>query len=279
MLRVAAVQLEPEFGSKSANLRKIEARVAEAAGQGARLIVLPELANTGYVFESREEAFSLAEEVPGGPACVALSAAASEFGVHIVVGLNERAGDQLFNTSAVIGPSGFVGKFRKVHLWGDENLVFEPGDLGFPLFHTPIGRIGTFICYDGWFPESYRTCAIAGADIICIPTNWVPIHGQDEARQAMATVLCMAAAHSNSVVVVAADRIGTERGQPFIGQSVIVSHTGWPLAGPASVEREEILYADVDLAAARRDRAWNEFNNPLRDRRPEAYESSFQLGR
>jgi len=271
MLKVASVQLEPDFGNTPANLDKITAHVTHAAEGGARLIVLPELATTGYVFESREEAFTLAELVPGGSAALILAGLSEELGVHIVIGIAERSGDRLFNTSAVFGPSGLVGKFRKVHLWGDENLIFEPGDLGFPVFHTPIGRIATFICYDGWFPESYRTCVIAGADIICIPTNWVPIPGQDENRQAMATVLCMASAHSNSVVVVAADRIGTERGQSFIGQSVIVGHTGWPLAGPASADREEILYAEVDLAAARRDRAWNAFNNPLRDRRPEAY--------
>jgi predicted amidohydrolase len=87
----------------------------------------------------------------------------------------------------------------------------------------------------------------------------------------MATILCMGSAHSNSVVVVAADRIGTERGQLFIGQSVIISHTGWPIAGPGSADAEEILYAEVDLAAARRARSWNAFNDPLRDRRPDAY--------
>jgi predicted amidohydrolase len=272
MLRVASVQIEPKIGETEANLSKIASRVAEAAAGGAALAVLPELANTGYVFESRDEAFALAEAVPGGHSASVLASLATEFRMHLVIGLTERDGDKLFNTSAVFGPDGYVGKFRKVHLWGDENLVFEPGDLGFPIFHTPVGRIGTFICYDGWFPESYRSCALGGADIICIPTNWVPIPGQDPRREAMATVLCMAAAHSNSVVVVAADRVGVERGQPFIGQSVIVSHTGWPLAGPASFDREEILFADVDLSAARRDRTWNEFNNPLRDRRPETYE-------
>ena len=149
-----------------------------------------------------------------------------------MIGVAERSGSALFNTAVAIGPDGVLGTFRKVHLWGDENLIFEPGDLGFPVFHTPIGRIAMFVCYDGWFPESYRTCVLAGADLICIPTNWVPIPGQDPNREAMATVLCMASAHTNSVVVVAADRIGAERGQPFIGQSVIVNHTGWPLAGP-----------------------------------------------
>ena len=272
MLRLASIQIEPLIGYKQANLSKIAARVAEAATGGAALAVLPELANTGYVFESREETFALAESIPEGESAQALVSLAAEFGMHLVIGLTERDGDRLFNASALFGPKGYIGKFRKVHLWGDENLVFEPGDLGFPIFHTPHGRIGTFICYDGWFPESYRSLALGGADIICIPTNWVPIPGQDARREAMATVLCMAAAHSNSVVVVAADRVGIERGQPFIGQSVIVSHTGWPLAGPAAFDREEILFADVDLSAVRRDRNWNDFNNPLRDRRPQAYE-------
>ncbi len=139
------------------------------------------------------------------------------------------------------------------------------------MFRTPIGRIGTFICYDGWFPESYRLCALQGADIVCIPTNWVPIPGQPENREAMANILCMAAAHSNSMFVAAADRIGVERGQPFLGQSLIVSYTGWPIGGPASPDREEIIYADANLADARRKRNWNEYNQVLRDRRIDVY--------
>ncbi len=271
MLRVAAIQLQPEFGNITANLERMRSAIEEAHAEGAQLAVLPELANTGYTFESREEALALAEPAYDGPTCARLGALGAQFGMHIVAGITELADDRLYNTSVVIGPDGFIGRFRKVHLWGDENLVFEPGDLGFPVFHTAVGRIATFICYDGWFPESYRACALGGADIVCIPTNWVPIPGQIEDAPAMATILCQAAAHSNSVAVIAADRVGTERGQPFIGQSIIVSHTGWPLAGPASSNSEEILYADLDLAAVRRDRSWNAFNNPLRDRRPDAY--------
>jgi predicted amidohydrolase len=172
----------------------------------------------------------------------------------------------------VIGPHGHVGTFRKVHLWNEENLFFEPGNLGFPVFKTPVGRIGTFICYDGWFPESYRLCALQGADIVCIPTNWVPIPGQDKDREAMPNILVMAAAHSNSVFVAAADRVGTERGQPFVGQSLIASYTGWPIAGPASADNEEIIYADANLADARRKRNWNEYNQVLRDRRSDVYD-------
>ena len=161
--------------------------------------------------------------------------------LHLVAGICERAGAGLYNSAVVIGPDGFIGTFRKVHLWNEEKLYFEPGDLGFPVFHTPIGRIGVAICYDGWFPETYRLCALQGADIVCVPTNWVPIPGQAEGRQAMANILAMAAAHSNSMFIACADRVGTERGQPFEGQSLIVSYTGWPVAGPASRDSEEIF--------------------------------------
>jgi N-carbamoylputrescine amidase len=271
-VKIACIQMEPVVGKVEQNARRTLELIGEAAAQGARLIVLPELANSGYVFESREEAFALAEEVPQGPTCAAWMEIARRRGLHIVAGINERDGPALYNAAVVIGPSGHVGTFRKVHLWNAENLFFEPGNLGFPVFRTPLGRIGTFICYDGWFPESFRLCALQGADIVCIPTNWVPIPGQDDKREAMANILCMAAAHANSIFVAAADRVGVERGQPFIGQSIIVSYTGWPIGGPASPEREEIIYAQANLADARRRRTWNEYNQVLRDRRIDVYD-------
>ena len=270
-VRIACVQMEPIVGEKDRNVRRSIEMIEEAAGKGATLVVLPELCNSGYVFDTREEAFALSEEIPAGPTCQAWAGVASKHGLHIVAGIDERDGDALYNSSVVIGPHGYVGTFRKVHLWNKENLFFEPGNLGFPVFKTPIGRIGTFICYDGWFPESYRLCALQGADIVCVPTNWVPIPGQDEDREAMANILAMASAHSNSLFVAAANRIGTERQQPFIGQSIIVSYTGWPVGGPASPDKEEIIYADVNLSDARRKRNWNEYNQVLRDRRTDLY--------
>ena len=275
-MRIACAQLKPTIGDVHVNVEDASDAIADAAREGASLVVLPELATTGYVFESREEALALGEKVPDGPASARFLSLARDLNIYVVIGMTERDGERLFNTSAVFGPTEFVGRFRKVHLWDRENLVFEPGDLGFPVFDTPIGRIATFICYDGWFPESYRACVLAGADLVCIPTNWVPIPGQDPTEPAMATYLCMASAHVNGVVVAAADRVGVERGQEFIGQSVIVNYTGWPLAGPASREKTEMLFADVDVEAARRARTWNAFNNPVRDRRPESYGSMEQ---
>lgn len=268
---VACVQMEPKVGHVADNVAHSVGLIEKAAEAGAKLIVLPELANSGYVFASREEAFALAESIPDGPTCKAWAEVCARRGVWLVAGIAERAGEVLFNSAVLIGPEGHIGTFRKVHLWNEENLFFEPGDLGFPVFRTPLGRIGMLICYDGWFPEAWRLCALQGADIVCVPTNWVPIPGQDPKREAMANILVMAAAHSNSIFVAAADRVGTERGQPFIGQSLIASYTGWPVAGPASATAEETLLAEVNLADARRKRNWNEYNQPLRDRRGDVY--------
>lgn len=271
VVTIACVQMEPIVGEKEKNVARSLAMIEQAAASGANLVVMPELCNSGYVFESRPEAFELAEEVPAGPTSTAWITAATRRRLHIVAGVAERAGGVLYNSAVVIGPDGYLGTFRKVHLWNEENLFFEPGNLGFPVFKTAVGRIGAFICYDGWFPESYRLCALQGADIVCIPTNWVPIPGQADGREAMANILVMAGAHSNSVFVAAADRVGVERGQPFVGQSIIVSYTGWPIGGPASPAREEIIYAHCNLADARRKRNWNEYNQVLRDRRTDVY--------
>ncbi len=271
-VRIACIQMQPAIGKVEDNVAHSIGLIKRAVELGAKLVVLPELSNTGYMFQSREEAFALSEPIPNGPTVKAWSEIAAKHRLHLVAGICERDGNRLFNSAVLIGPSGYIGTFRKVHLWNEENLYFEPGDLGFPVFHTAIGRIGMAICYDGWFPETYRLAALQGADIVCVPTNWVPIPGQAEGREAMANILAMAAAHSNSIYIACADRVGTERGQLFEGQSLIVGHTGWPVAGPASRDKEEILTADVALGEARRARNWNAFNQVLRDRRSDLYD-------
>jgi predicted amidohydrolase len=277
-LTIACIQMEPRVGDMEGNIARSVAQIDRAAAEGAGLVVLPELTNSGYVFADRAEAFALAEELPGGPAMRAWSERAARHGIHIAAGIAERDGPRLYNSSVLIGPEGHVGTFRKVHLWNEENLWFEPGDYGFPVFHTPIGRIAMAICYDIWFPEAFRLAALQGADIVCVPTNWVPIPGQIEGEKAMATILAMAAAHSNSICIACANRTGTERGQPFEGQSLIVSHTGWPVAGPASRDGDEIVIAEIDPGAARRARNWNDFNQILRDRRTDVYDEMLGSG-
>lgn len=271
MVRVACLQFEPRIGETAVNVARSLELIEAAARDGADLVVLPELCNTGYMFHDRAQAHALAEPIPGGPSVDAWQKAAAEHDLYLCAGISERSNGRLYNSAVLLGPDGYIGTYRKAHLWNAENLYFEPGDLAFPVFHTPLGRLGMLICYDCWFPEAWRLLALQGADIVCVPTNWVPIPGQDPGREAMANILCMAAAHSNSVFVAAADRIGEEAGQAFIGQSLVVGYTGWPVAGPASRDREEIIQADCNLSDSRRRRNWNDFNQVLRDRRSDVY--------
>lgn len=275
---IACIQMEPHVGATRDNVTRSIQHIETAAKNGASLVILPELANTGYVFADRDEVFSLAEELPDGATARCLAETAQRLGIYIVAGVAERAGERLYNSAIFTGPSGHIGVYRKLHLWNNERLFFEPGDVGVPVFNTPIGRIAIAICYDGWFPETYRLAAMQGADIVCVPTNWVPMSSQPDDRPAMATTLTMAAAHSNGMAIACANRIGTERGQPFIGQSVIVGGDGWPIAGPASADREEILYAPIDLKRTRASRALNGFNHVLSDRRADVYDPMLGSG-
>ena len=275
---IACIQMEPRVGAKRDNVARSIRHIESAAKNGASLVVLPELANSGYVFADRDEAFSLAEELPNGETTRIFTEAAQRLGIHIVAGIAERAGERLYNSAIFTGPSGAIGVYRKLHLWGDEKRFFEPGDLGVPVFDTPLGRIAIAICYDGWFPETYRLAATQGADLVCVPTNWVPMPAQPDDRPAMATTLAMAAAHSNGLAIACANRIGIERGQPFIGQSLIVGGDGWPLAGPASSDQEELLYAAIDLKRTRAQRTLSASNHVQRDRRVDVYDPMLGTG-
>lgn len=278
LVTVAGVQMKPKVGRKAENLESTLRFIEAAADQGAQLIVLPELSNSGYVFASRAEAFSLAESIPDGPSTQAWLEIAARRSVTIVAGISEREGERLFNSAVVVGPKGLLGTYRKLHLWGDEHLYFEAGDKGLPIFHTDFGRLAVVICYDGWFPEVYRLLAMRGADIVAMPTNWVPMSGQPENTPAMANTLAMANAHSNALNIVCANRVGIERGQAFIGQSLIVGAQGWPLAGPASYDKEEILFANINLKSTRQARSLNAFNHVLRDRRDDIYDPMLGTG-
>jgi N-carbamoylputrescine amidase len=278
-VKAAAVQFDPRIGveNKDENLQRALQLINEAADEGATLIVLPELANTGYAFATREEAYAHAEPVPDGPTTQAWLAVARDRGVYLVAGLAECDSDgvRLFDTAVLLGPDGFIGKYRKTHLWHREKLYFTPGDLGFPVFETKIGRIGLLVCWDIWFPEVPRLLAAQGADIICSTNNWVwtPPPLFDEAGRCMPAYLTMTASHVNGVAFVAADRIGEERGDKFLGCSLITGTSGWPLGPIAPAEGETILYGDLDIVAGRSALIWNNLNDLARDRRTDLYDA------
>lgn len=277
LVKVAVVQTEPRVGieNKESNLDKTLAMIDSATAEGATLVVLPELCNTGYAFSDRAEAFAHGEEIPAGPTTQRWLAKAKEKNAYIVAGIAEREGHALFNTAVLLGPGGFIGKYRKNHLWYEEKLFFTPGDMGLPVYETPIGRIGMLICWDNWFPETYRILALQGADIVCTAANWLwnPPPLFDSSGKTMGNIQAMAAAHCNSMFVAAAARTGTERGIGFVGCSLIIDTSGWLLAGPASPDKEEILTAEINLVESRRAKALNDLNNVVHDRRIDIYDS------
>jgi N-carbamoylputrescine amidase len=268
---VATVQFEPIIGDRAGNLATIDRLVRAAKTRGAEIVVLPELADSGYNFLDGDEVAALAGAVPDGPSAETFCRLGRELALYIVSGIAEQDGDRFYNSALLCGPQGYIGKYRKLHLWNNENRLFRKGDLGLPVFDLPFGRIGIAICYDGWFPETFRRLALAGAELVCVPTNWVPMAGAESAAEPMANILHKAAAHTNGLYIACADRIGIERGQSFIGRSLIVGPQGWPVSGPASADREEILLAPVDLSSVTETRTLNSFNNLLGDRRADVY--------
>ncbi|MDD0991574.1 nitrilase family protein [Pseudomonas sp. TNT2022 ID681] len=276
-VRIAVIQFDPQVGLEQCdnNLCKGLELAEQAVREGANLIVLPELCNTGYTFTTRVEAYAHAESLEDGPSLRTWAAFAREHQVYLAAGFAERDGLKLYDSAVLFGPDGLLGHYRKAHLWDQEKLWFTPGNLGFPVFETPIGRIGLLICWDIWFPEVPRLLAQQGADIICSLNNWVwtPPPLFDASGKCMASYLTITAAHVNNVYIAAANRIGSERGGRFLGCSLIAGTNGWPLGDVAGPESECIVYADVDLSSARSAPIWNSLNDLPRDRRTDLYDA------
>ncbi|HEY2787140.1 MAG TPA: carbon-nitrogen hydrolase family protein [Fimbriiglobus sp.] len=243
-IRVAAVQMDCRLGDIPANLRSILAKLGEAADDGAKLVVFPECALTGYGFPDRAVAGEYAQTIPG-PASAAVAEACKARNVHAIFGVMERAGGKLFNACAIVGPDGLLGSYRKIHLpcVGVDRFL-DPGDRPFAVHDLGGLRVGVGICFDGSFPESARVLTLLGADLICLPTNWAA------AATRNATLVGRVRALENHVYYMSVNRVGDETGYHYFGQSSICDFTGDFLTF-ADHDREAILYADLDPAAAR----------------------------
>ena len=268
---VACCQLSLRVGELEENRAKLTAAIVEAAGGGARVIVLPELATSGYVFADAEEAGRLAEPVDG-PTVAGWESLARAHELVIVGGLCEVEPDgALRNSAVIIDGTGLRAVYRKAHLWDREKLVFLAGDAPPPVVETSVGRIATMVCYDLEFPEWVRLAALAGAELLCVPTNW-PAFPRPEGERPGEVVRALAAAATNRMFVIACDRVGSERGVDWVGGSVIAGCDGFPLAGPARAGETVTLSAALRLEEAR-DKRLNDRNDVLGDRRPELYGS------
>jgi len=266
--RVAACQIDPKLGEVEANLDRIGRAVAEAAAAGAVLAVLPEAAVTGYAFGSLEEARPVARRA-GAIAFEVLAGLAEVHRMTVICGTLEAQGDEVFNAALVATADGRRYTYRKMHLpYLGVDRFTTPGPDSPSVFDAGGLRIGVLICYDLRFPEAARMCALDGADLIALPTNWpvgVDFHPG---------IFAPSRAAENHCYLLACDRVGTERGTTFIGRSVLIDYDGHPLATASDTE-EELLLGEIDPEEARRthvrrrpgEHEWD----TMADRRPGLY--------
>jgi predicted amidohydrolase len=266
---VACCQLAPKIGDVAYNRSLTERAIRSAALQGAQVVVLPELVQSGYLFADRAEALALAE-TRDGPTLRLWQALARELNVVVVGGFCERLdGDELANSAAMIDAQGVRAVYRKAHLWDAEKDIFSAGNAAPPVIETVHGRLGMLICYDLEFPEWVRLPALAGADLLCAPVNW-PDGPRPPTERPAEVLRVQANASVNRMFIAACDRHGHERGASWVQGSVIVNADGYPLTGPAEQGGEQILLARLNLAEARNKRI-SARNDLHRDRRPQLY--------
>ncbi|HMI97205.1 MAG TPA: N-carbamoylputrescine amidase [Micropepsaceae bacterium] len=264
---------------RAANIAKAKAMVERAAGEGAQIVLLPELFETPYFCQDQSaEHFALAQPFEGNTLIAEFASLAKELSVVLPLSFFERARNAHYNALAMIDADGQVlGRYRKSHIPDgpgyQEKFYFHPGDSGFKTWQTHYGRLGAAICWDQWFPESARIMALKGADVLLYPTAIgsepppaPPLDSRDHWRRVM-----QGHAAANYVPLVAANRIGVERGEVgelrFYGSSFVASPTGEIIA-ELGRDEEGIILAAFDFAAIAKARAsWGLF----RDRRPDLY--------
>lgn len=261
MLKIGFFQFEPKFGAVTQNLTKVVSILKKA---DADLIVLPELAFTGYYFQDRSELMTLAEDPKKSSTVDGLTQLCQEYNFFLITGFAEKCADKIFNSALLIGPGGILHTYRKLHLFNMEKKYFDPGDTPLEAVKVRDARVGMMVCFDWAFPEVARVLALQGADVLCHPSNLVlPL-----CQQAMLT-RCL----ENSVYAVTANRIGEDvrpqRKIRFTGQSQVVAPRG-EIVYRATPDEEELYIVDIDLNLAR-DKFITEKNDILQDRRPDFY--------
>jgi 5-aminopentanamidase len=263
MTRIACCQFAPTLGDLAANAEVIDAEIRAAVVAGAEVVVLPELATSGYMFETVDEARALALTTAD---FANWSAAAGD---SIVVGGFCEIGDDgnLYNSAVMVDADGVIAHYRKTHLWDREKLIFTPGHALPPVVKTKHGDIALMVCYDIEFGELTRRVALDGAELIAAPVNW-PLFPRPEGEHPGEVITAMSTARTNRIAVACCDRAGVERGQHWTEGSVIIDPNGWiaASAGPGTA----MAIADIDLALAR-DKMLTEHVDLLADRRVDLY--------
>lgn len=260
-MKIGFYQFCPEFGNIDRNLQNVTAALWPVH---ADLLVLPELAFTGYFFENRAELEHYAQAPEGSEIVNELSKLCYQKNMYIVTGFAEKDGEHLYNSALLIGPKGLVHTYRKMHLFNTEKSCFDPGNTSFSVQTVRDAKIGMMICFDWIFPEVARILALQGADIICHPSNLV----LDHCQKAMQT-RCV----ENGLFAITTNRFGTDN-RPhgsikFTGKSQITGPRG-ELYYQAPSMLESLYLMDIDLTEAR-NKLLMPTNHILNDRRPDMY--------
>ncbi|MDV3129827.1 carbon-nitrogen hydrolase [Mycobacterium sp. 21AC1] len=262
-IRVSAVTPEIRIGDLDGNLARVRAALCAIEQCGPQLVVLPELATSGYVFADADEARSLALRADD-ERLTALAGAVPE-GAVTVVGFCEVDGELLYNSAIVFGDGRALGCYRKSHLWAAESTIFATGPEAGTIIDTPVCRLGVAICYDNEFPETPRRLALGGAEVLALPVNW-PLVPRPDGERAPEIIQAMAAARSSQLATVIADRRGQERGVRWTDGTAVIGADGWIQATPGV--GEIVATAVLELTG---DKTIGEFNDVIGDRRPELY--------
>lgn len=272
--RIVCEQIAPMVGDREANLGLIIDAVRRGVAARADIIVLPELATSGYVFASLDEARELAM-ASDDPFFAVLASELDGTDSVVIVGFSELgAKGVLYNSAVLVSSAGTQAVYRKTHLWDRETLWFTPGSAAPPVVATKHGRIGIAICYDLEFPEMPRQLALAGADLLAIPTNW-PLGDHPVGERHAEIIIAQAAARINGVFIAICDRRGVERGQSWNEGSVVIDQFGWVQSAASDSDTDNpAAMADVFPLLAR-DKAISPHNNLLADRRPDIYSEVF----
>lgn len=256
---VSVIQFQPAFAEPEENIRRLKPLFDRV--QDSRLVILPELSNSGYNFKGYEEAFLNAEAIgKEGVFQDFLIAQAKAKNFYIVSGINEREGDKLFNTAILVGSEGVIGKYRKAHLFMNEKDIFQKGNTGFSVFDLGGFKIGIMICFDYLFPEPWRIMAQKGADLICHPSNLLTMN----AHRCLPGLSLM-----NRVFIATSNRIGTEGDITFSGLSVFTDPSG-SITKMASPDKTEIITTEIDTELSG-NKMITSRNHVFNDRLPEMY--------
>jgi predicted amidohydrolase len=271
-IRVACCQTVPNVEDPGTSAAGARTALRAAIDEGAQIVVLPELAHCGYIFNSADEARAVAQPA-GGELLGGWAEEAARGDAVVIGGFCELADDgRVFNSAAVVDAGGVLAVYRKLHLWNDEASWFTPGERPAPVVETRHGRIGVGVCYDIEFPELTRGLALDGAELLALPTNW-PREVGSTAGEPTPHLLARATAYFSQVYVAVCDRGGEERGAGFEGASVIAAPSGARLASARAGAHAETLSVDCDLSATR-DKRTGPRNDAMADRRPEHYLSN-----